>query len=159
MTQIAAQYPGARFLWTHRDPAVTIPSTCSVVRTAQEGILPSRRRDPSELGGFILDHYIEGIGLATTARDALGEDIFFDVDQHDLDTRPLETVERIYDFLALTLDDGVRAHMLRWSTENRRGSRGEHTYQPEDYGLTTESIRAAFRDYTERFAGVAGSLH
>ncbi len=151
LSQIAAQYPDARFIWTHRDPVVTIPSACSVIKTAQESIVPSHRVDPAELGKFVLEHYIVGMSLAMAARATLGESRFIDVQQNELDAHPIETAERIYDFLGLELNDSVRSAMTRWSDDNRKGARGEHKYGPHEFGLTVEDISVAFRSYTERF--------
>ena len=155
LSYIAAQYPNARFLWTHRDPVVAIPSTCSVVRNAQELVVPSHRSDPNELGAFILEHFVESMRLATAARETLGEDRFCDIHQQDVEVRPIETVERIYEFTGLELNDKVRSAMETWTVENRRGSLGEHEYTPEMYGLTANGIREAFRDYVERFSAAA----
>jgi hypothetical protein len=113
--------------------------------------MPSRRRDPAELGAFVLEHFVEGMRLATAGRKALGEDRFCDVYQQDFEQRPMETVERIYDFAGIALSGEVRSAMTKWSVDNRRGSRGEHPYTPEEFGLTADSIREAFGDYLERF--------
>ncbi len=151
LAQIAAQYPNARFIWTHRDPVVTIPSACSVIKTSQEMIVPSHRVDPTELGKFVLEHYVVGMSLAMAARSVLGESRFIDVQQSELDAHPIQTAERIYDFLGLELNDSVRSAMARWSDENRRGAHGEHKYGPDEFGLSVEDIRVAFHPYTERF--------
>jgi hypothetical protein len=151
LTHIAAAYPDARFVWTHRDPAVAIPSACSVIRTAQDNAVPSHRRDPAELGAFVLEHFVEGMRLATAGREALGEHRFCDVYQQDFEQRPMQTVERVYDFSGLALSSEVRSTMTKWTADNRRGSRGAHDYTPEEFGLTASHIREAFRDYLERF--------
>jgi hypothetical protein len=157
LTYIAAQYPDARFLWTHRDPVVAMPSACSVVRSAHQNVAPSYQWDPVELGSFVFEHFLAGILTAMTARDALGEDRFCDIYQQDVELRPMDTVKQIYDFLGLELTDTVQAAMTRWTGENRRGSRGEHRYTPEEFGLTAEGIREGFRSYIERFDSVASS--
>src|SRR5262249_8457266 len=126
LREIAGQYPDARFLMTHRDPVVAFASACSVVREAQQNMVPSHRRDPAELGGFVLEHLVEAMSRAMSGRDALGEDRFLDVYQEDVEARPVDTVNRIYDFLKLPCTDEVRSGMESWTVENRRGSRGEH---------------------------------
>jgi Sulfotransferase family len=157
LSQIAAQYPNARFIWTHRDPVVSIPSACSVIKTSQEMIVPSHRVDPAALGKFVLEHYIVGMSLAMAARAVLGESRFVDVQQSDLDAHPIETAERIYDFLGLELNDATRTAMTRWSDDNRKGVRGDHKYTPDEFGLFVEDIGAVFRGYTERFGIVPDS--
>jgi Sulfotransferase family len=151
LTQIVAQYPNARFVWTHRDPVISIPSACSVIKSSQESVVPSHRVDPAALGTFVLEHYIHGMGIAMKQRGTLGESRFVDVQQSEVDAHPIETVERIYDSLGLELDGSARTAMRVWSDDNRKGARGEHEYSPEQFGLTTQHIRAALRDYTERF--------
>jgi hypothetical protein len=151
LSQIAAQYPNARFVWTHRDPVIAIPSACSMIKSSQESVVPSHRVDPALLGAFVLEHYIEGMSIAMAARATLGESRFVDVQQSEVDAHPIETVERIYDSIGLELNDSARSTMTRWSDDNRKGAHGEHKYSPEQFGLTAEDIGAAFRGYTERF--------
>jgi hypothetical protein len=157
LPEIAGQYPDARFLMTHRDPVVAFASACSVVRDAQQNMVPSHRRDPAELGGFVLEHLVEAMSRVMSGREALGEDRFLDVYQDDVEARPIETVYRIYDFLDLPCTDEVRSAMESWVLENRPGSRGHHRYSTAEFGCTPESVRLAFRDYLERFASLSRS--
>ena len=151
LDDLAAQYPGARFIMAHRDPAAALPSACSTVATAQRNALPGEPVDPLALGAFLLEHVVEGIGRAMSARAIIGEDRFLDVSQHELEADAVKTAERIYGFLGLDLDPATRMVMDAWAAVNRRGSRGKHQYAPEDYGLTREQIREAFHEYIERY--------
>jgi hypothetical protein len=151
LDDMAAQYPEARFVMAHRDPAVSFPSACSTVLTAQRSALPNQAHDPVALGSFLLEHLTAGIGRAMTDRAVIGEDRFIDVSQKQLEADAVGTAERIYDFVGLELDSSIRASMGRWAANNRRGTRGQHRYTAEEYGLTTSEIRSAFADYIERF--------
>ncbi len=148
---MAAQYPDARFVMAHRDPAVSFPSACSTVFTAQCNALPNQPPDPVALGSFLLEHLVAGINRAMADRAAIGEDRFVDVSQKQLEADAVGTAERIYDFAGLELDSSTRASMGEWAANNRRGARGQHNYTAEEYGLTTDEIRSAFADYIERF--------
>ncbi len=148
---MAAQYPQARFIMTHRDPAVSFPSACSTVFTAQRNALPHQPPDPVELGAFLLEHLVAGVNRAMSDRAAIGEDRFLDVSQGQLEVDAVGTAERIYDFIGRELEDSTCAVMGEWAANNRRGARGEHRYTAEEYGVTTEEIRSAFADYIERF--------
>ena len=44
--------------------------------------------------------------------------------------------------------------MDTWAAANRPGSRGEHRYSAQEYGLRPEAIREAFSDYTTAFGVV-----
>ncbi len=148
---MAAQFPEARFIMTHRDPAVSFPSACSTVFTAQRNALPDQPPDQVALGAFLLEHLVAGVDRAMEDRTAIGEDRFLDVSQGQLEADAVGTAERIYDFLGFELDDSTRAVMGGWAVNNRRGARGEHRYTAEEYGITKEEIRTAFGDYIERF--------
>ena len=156
--QLAAHYPGARFLMTHRDPVATLPSTCSTVLAAAGQALPAyTATDPIALGREILEHYAEGARRILTARETLGEERFLDVGQGDFERDPLATAERIYDFLGLELREETREAMQQWAHENRRGARGEHRYTLEEYGYSVDAVRKAFSAYIERFGGLLQS--
>jgi hypothetical protein len=86
-------------------------------------------------------------------RDAVGEDRFVDVGQPELQADPLGVAERIYCFAGLELTDELRTAMAEWSNANQAGSRGEHRYRAEEFGLTDDQIREAFADYLDRFGG------
>ncbi len=148
---MAEQFPNARFLFTHRDPALAIPSTCSTVMDAWSLVVPSVTVDRPDVGRFILEHYVVGMQRALAARDQLGEHRFLDVAQRDVEHDAVGTAERIYAFLGLELTDDVRAAMTAFAAENQRGARGEHTYTAEEFGYTADGIRAAFGGYLDRF--------
>jgi hypothetical protein len=122
-----------------------------VVRHAQHNAVPSYRHDPVELGRFLLEHFVESSRRAVADRETLGENRFFDVYQQDLETRPVDTLEQIYEFLGLPLTDEVRGAMESWSAESRRGSRGEHNYSLEEFGYTADTVRHAFQEYLDHF--------
>jgi hypothetical protein len=84
-------------------------------------------------------------------RDVIGDDRFIDVGQPELHADPVGVAERVYDFAGLRLDDHVRTAMTEWSAQNRAGSRGEHRYSAEEFGLTTNEIRHAFAEYLDRY--------
>ena len=85
------------------------------------------------------------------SRTAIGEDRFIDIGQPQLNSDPLGTAERIYQFAGLELNPDVRRAMRSWSEENKVGSRGAHNYTAEEFGLTAEEISGTFADYIERY--------
>lgn len=150
----AAQYPGARFVMTHRDPVAAIPSACSTIAASRPMLVPGWEPPPT-FGAFVLEHYVVGVQRMMAARDRLGDARFIDVGQRQVERDAVGTAARIHAFLGLELVDGVRSAMAEWAAANQRGSRGEHRYSAEEYGLTDDGIRAAFASYTDRFGGFA----
>jgi hypothetical protein len=149
---LAAQYPDARFVITHRDPVKVIPSACSVIAEHTRMRLPDWTPDP-EFGRETLEHLLLGVHRAMAARAVIGEERFVDIGQPELQADPIGTAERIYDFAGLHLDANVRTAMADWSAQNTAGSRGEHRYSAEEFGLTETQIRAEFAEYLDRFGG------
>ena len=74
-------FPGARLIWTHRDPAAALGSWCQLVETVQS--MAMHRRDQREIGAEWLASWAEGM---RSAREALASnpESFVDVDQADL---------------------------------------------------------------------------
>jgi Sulfotransferase family len=148
---LLAQYPDIRFVMMHRDPVKVVPSVCSVTVEAVRRRLPDWRYDPDTYGGEFLNHLGEGVRRFMRVREEVGEEVFVDVGQPELEVDPLGVADRVYEFAGLDLSSDVRATMLQWSEENRAGSRGEHSYTLEEYGLTEVAIREVFADYIDRF--------
>lgn len=154
---LARHYPDARFLMTHRDPAVAFPSACSTIAQAQRNSVPTREPEPTKLGRELLDHFVEGTRRVVADRRHIGEHRFHDIGQREIESDPIGTVERVYDFLGLRLTGDVHASMIRWTEVNRRGARGQHRYTPEEYGSSAPELRCAFGDYIDRFGELASS--
>ncbi|MDT3445108.1 MULTISPECIES: sulfotransferase [unclassified Pseudofrankia] len=146
---LAAAYPDARFVMTHRDPAKVVPSYASIV----SAILPppTGERDHRRLGREISEHLRVGMENAIASRARLGEDRFFDVHHRELVRDPIGTVYRVYDFLGLDLRPEVERAMADWHEANRSGAHGVHRYTAEQFGLDEEQIRADYEFYIRRF--------
>ena len=151
LPQVTAQYPDVRFVMTHRDPTVVVPSACSVVFASRRRRLPNATLDSDAFGTEVLEHLLVGVRRAMEARDALGPDRFLDVGQQQFETDPVGMAERIYEFAGLELDGTVRDAHATWASENQPGSRGAHHYRAEDFGLTAEGIASAFSTYLDRY--------
>jgi hypothetical protein len=148
--EVAAEQPDAHFVMTHRDPVAAIASTCSTVAESRAQRTPTWSPGPT-FGREMLDHWAEGLRQAMAARERLGEDRFVDVAQHELEADPVGTAERVYASANLSLSGAVADAMRAWTDGNRRGSRGEHHYSLEEFGLRAEAVTDAFGPYLERF--------
>jgi len=150
VADVAAQHPGVHFVMTHRDPVAAIASTCSTVAASRAQRTPSWSPGPS-FGREQLDHWADGMRQAMTARAVVGEERFVDVVQHELEADAVATAERVYASAGLPLDGAVVDAMRVWSDGNHRGTRGEHRYSLEEFGLRPDQVTEAFAPYLERF--------
>lgn len=148
---VVAAYPDARFVMTHRDPAKSIPSYASLVASIFPAAADPAGHDLKKLGPEVANHMREGMEHALAARAHIGEDRFLDVHHEDLNTDPLGTVGRVYDFLGLPLDADVERTIDEWQKANRTGAKGAHRYTPEQFGLSADQLHDDFDFYIRRF--------
>jgi hypothetical protein len=142
-------YPDARLVWTHRDPAVVIPSVASLtgyMRSATPGYDPKR----FGLEWASLEEMVLRRGV--TYRDS-HPDPQRDHDVHyaDLMRDPIGTIEGIYAHFGMTLSPAAVTAVQGWIDGHPQRQHGTHTYSAEDFGLSTERLRRRFAFYSDRF--------
>jgi hypothetical protein len=146
---LAAAYPDARFVMTHRDPAKVVPSYTSLVSTVFPP--PAGERDLGALAAEIGVHLREGMERAIVERARIGEERFLDVHHLDLVADPQDTIRRIYDWLDIDLPPDLADTIFEWQRANAKGSGGTHRYTAEQFGLRVDEIRADYDFYISRF--------
>jgi hypothetical protein len=151
---VRAVFPDAVFIWTHRDPAKVLPSTCSL--SALNRGMVSDRVDRVRLGAEQVELWGEGIDRALAYRQALGDGIFLDVHMRDLAADPIGTVARIYAWLGWPFTADAEAAMAKWAAAGRDGGHGRDEPDPEAFELRPEAVRERFAAYIQRFGLVEG---
>ena len=140
-------YPDARFVFTHRDPATTISSMCSLY--AYTRALFSDDVDPEALGPELMNSYLPGsLERALEIVDALPPGRVTHVRHADVRRDPIATMAQAYRDLGMELGDPARTAML--DAEGRK-PRDIHIHSPEGFGLTAEGVRGRLADYCQRF--------
>ena len=149
LTAIASVFPDTRFVWAHRDPALSIPSVCSLVSTIREA--GGETVDKPALGRMQLEFQSAGIKVAMESRRRLGEHMFVDVHQKDLNEDPVATLHSLYDALGLEFTKNFSDRLHARLKARPKGKHGAHTYSHDEFGLDSPTIRAGFLDYLARF--------
>jgi len=145
-------FPGAKVIVTHRDPAVVVPSFCSMMAHARR--LFSNDVNLQGVGRQFHAKQLQGVTDAMKARRALPAESFIDVHYADLMADPMKEARRIYDFLGYDLQPETLETMHAFRRENPKGKRGVHRYGPEDFGLTREQLDRDFAPYRDHY-GIA----
>jgi Sulfotransferase family len=156
LDHVVAGYPDIRFIFTHRDPGKSVPSYASFVAA----LYPPYVRDrigKQKIGREIHNHLLTGMRQAVKAREALGPERFLDVHHAAFIARPMEELERIYDWLGMPITGEVRAKFETWLAANFSGAHGTHAYTAEEYGLSADAIRADYDFYISAFGVACGS--
>lgn len=146
---VAAAYPGARFVMTHRDPAKAIPSWSSLVSAVWPP--PQAERDMHRVGREVSAHLLVGVQNGMAARKRLSEDRFLDVQHPEFIADPMGVLRRIYAFLDLELEPDVEQAMQEWTRVNRSGKHGAHVYTAEQFGLSTEQLHDDYAEYIRHY--------
>jgi hypothetical protein len=146
---LTAEYPDARLVLLHRDPAVLCASACSLIST-----LTGTFSDADHTA-YIAKHWTEllatSIDRIEAFRRAHPEREIVDVHYADLVGDPIGTVEKIYTACGRDLDERGRAAVTACVRANPKGRFGTHGYRLEDYGLQADEIRERFADYIARY--------
>ncbi len=169
---ILATYPDARFVITHRDPAVSLASVLNLITTFTgwssdhdwsgyirgrwlyvwqemvERIETTRHgHGAGGDGGRDRTNHSHQVGRANRADRANHADRFFDVLYSDLMDDPMRCVSEIYEWLGWELADEARQTMSEWMTDNPQGKHGRHSYHLSDFGFSFSEIDDLFADY------------
>ena len=144
-------YPDAVFIQTHREPSQFMGSWNSLVERVHS--LSSEPHPPHELGAEQLAFMSGMLDKAVDFRLAHPEleHRWMDVNYFDLIEDPFGVVRRIYQHFGWTLEQVALDAMEEWQLRQAEKRRGEkrHRYALEDYGLTPESVNAAFKRYRD----------
>lgn len=143
---LLAEFPDARLIFLHRDPASVVPSISSMVyrlRSLTEG----DQTRPQRCGEQMLGHLEYALQRLLQVR-AQHPQNFMDLRFTDFMADPMQAVRSIYARFDLELADETEARMQNWQATNPQGKHGSHRYTPEDFGLSRKHIH-------ERFAGYA----
>lgn len=150
---LVAAFPDAWIVHTHRDPARTLASLCSMLAHAR-GFF-SDRVDPLEIGRQWLARTLRMVERGSAARDRLGERVFLDVHYRELLDDPLKVVRRICDRVGAPLPADAERRMRAFLAAHPQHEHGVHAYGLADFGLDERAVRAAFAAYCDRYAVAA----
>ena len=142
---LLAQFPDARLVFLHRDPASVVPSISSMVyrlRSLTEG----DQTRPERCGEQMLGHLEFAMQRLWKTRERHPRN-FMDLRFAEFMSAPLQAVRRIYARFDLQLDDATAERMQHWLADNPDGKHGKHRYTPEDFGLSRERIHERFAGY------------
>ena len=146
---LTATYPGARMVWTHRDPVTVVASVASLNTVLHS--VSAEHVDPVAVGREWAPKLAMLLDRGCDFRDRVGDDAFHDLDYRDLVNDPIGTIKRLYDWLDRPLTPLAEARMRAGMDANPQDRYGRHTYRLEDHGLDPDEERERFSRYSTRF--------
>jgi hypothetical protein len=149
LDDLRTTYPGARFVWTHRDPAAVLGSVCSLIAYTRSWV--GNRIDAHELGREQLSLWTEAVRRAMEFRRRTGEEWFADVEFDALQSDPVNALAAAYHRLGIDLGDG-REDVENWALAHPPNAHGIHEFALDEFGLEASAVRDRFAFYLEHFA-------
>ncbi len=145
------EYPDARIIFTHRDPAKTVPSLASLYYVIRG--LASDSVDPCALGQQTTEWWADSLDAATAAREKHRDKAaqFMDVQFEEVVADPVAALGRAYERFEIPWSADTESRMRAFLADNPRGKHGAHQYEMEDFGLTLAQIRERFEGYCNRY--------
>jgi hypothetical protein len=151
VSTLAQVFPGARFVFCHRDAETVTASLCSLIGLANRMV--TGEVDAPKLGAEVLGFWSREWDRNLEQRADLEPGSYCDLRFDAINADALAAVEQVHDLAGLTFDDAAREAAQTWQAANPRHSGGTHTYDLADFGLTGAQVRTAFAAYYDHFAG------
>jgi hypothetical protein len=154
LDDLLVAYPDACVIFTHRDPARTMPSTVST--TAMVQWLRTDGVDIDGLAALIGAVFTEA--LATVARrraDGTLPGVHGDVRFADLMADPVGAIAAVYREIGRELEDGHRQAIGDYLAAKPRGKHGRHDYTAAAWGFDADTVRSELAGYMSTFEVVA----
>jgi Sulfotransferase family len=144
-------YPDARLVWTHRDPAVVLPSVASFTGYYRAASTPDF--DPQRFGRewATVEEFVLRRGLAVRDEMIDADRSIIDVHYDQLMSDPIGTVEAISKHFGIPFDESSRDRVKSFLDQNPKTKHGVHRYRPEDFGFDKNRLRERFAFYMKRF--------
>ena len=137
--EILEVYPNAKFIHLFRDPLNSIASACSLTSKIQHGLSRSVRDD--EIGATIINFWENAVKKNKKGRVLLKPNQNLDIEYKDFITDPINTVEKIYEFLGLPLTHENLEKKKSFLKSHTKHKHGKHLYKLEDYGLSQHQVK------------------
>jgi hypothetical protein len=143
-------FPDARLIFTHRDPASTLSSICSLI--AHTRAIFSDDVDPFEIGREVVEGvWPRAVERAVEIRAGLPKDRFIDVRQADLAADPIGTIRDVYAAMGFEFDEEAQASVETYRAQQESRPPSHHEHRAEGFGLHPEALRERLQAYVEDF--------
>lgn len=130
-------FPTCPIIQTHRDPAITVPSLCSMIWHGR--FIFSDQVDAQKIGEQWLKKIEIMMRKSSEFRKSVDNENFIDIKYEDFINSPEKEVNKIYETIGIdTIPTTELQEVLQNNAKNKYGI---HRYLPEDFGLSAEKIR------------------
>ena len=147
--ELLSAYPGAYFVFIHRDPTASIPSICSLSSKITSAL--STRADKEEIGKSLLDYWGHAIEKNLVDRAQIPDNRIFDVHFTDFISDPMEQIKQMYAHFGFEINQENEENMNNFLVQETANKTPSHNYILEEFGLKAKQVRERFKEYTTQF--------
>lgn len=140
------EYPDARIIWTHRDPATSTASFMNLMAFSHG--LSMGAADIDWIRSTIPERLLDQV---TRPMNALAGHDVHHVHYASYIADPMQTVQGVYDWLGEPLTDSVRSSMMNWLDQDPLAASRKAGYTLDDFEVDRADLHAMFSDYIEAF--------
>ncbi len=143
-------FPNAKFVFTHRDPAKSLSSLCSLY--AYTRAIFSDAVDAHDIGREVLNGFWPaGWEDAMRVRDTLPADRYCDVLQTDMRESPVDAIRGVYAALDMEFDETAQNALENHLEQSSGAPHHSHEHSPDGFGLEAGEIRERMQSYVDAF--------
>ena len=143
-------FPRATLVHCHRDVTEVMPSFCRLEEAGQR--LKFANVDLQAMGPLMLAMWQTEMDKYLKLRQKRsGKLDILDVSYQQIHRDSMQVIRAVYQLAGRHLSDEAAQAMLAWERQHPKDQFGKNEYTLEKYGLTAESVRAAFKDYLDQF--------
>jgi hypothetical protein len=151
--ELLQAYPDACLIWTHRDPVSALSSLSSMLNEFLKAV--GAKEDRKAVGRHVVETWATALEHATDIRERHPnvERAVIDIAHRDVIQDKLAVVRKIHQRFGLPF---TPEHEARLESQLGKVSErlGRHKHKPEDFGITSEDVRARLPKYLARFGSL-----
>jgi hypothetical protein len=146
--QLLAEFPDARFIYCHRNPYEVLTASLERWdRLTAAFSLCRRTLTLEDVETLTLDEYEQLLGRYLADRQLIPAGRLVEVGYVELQQRPVETVQRIYDAFGLERSSAIQERMARLPTEQVWELAGSRSLTPRQSAIVADRWGFAFREW------------
>lgn len=143
-------YPDARFVFVHREPLRVIASVAKLTEVLRWPF--TRKVDREQIGRQVVGRWRQGTrALIEIAERYKGSNRLLHVRHEDLISDPIGSVQQIYRYFGLNLDQPTIDRFRRAIAQRPNGGYGRNSYRLDEFGLSAKDVKRIFQPYSEYF--------
>lgn len=146
---IAAVFPQAKFVFTHRDPVEQFGSITALGHKWRQ--FHSDSVTKAQTGAEYLDFWGDFSQRSVAACRLVPADRIIHVPYRRVCSEPLQVVREIYDFCGYELTPEASNRITAYDARNAQHKHGHHEYALSEFDITPDQVVVAYADYIAEF--------